>query len=117
MSLDSSASGNSIALLAPGSSLLFSLIVAALAPHYANWFGAAMPALTRGFIAWYPLWIAISAIAVVVQLCARVLAPKVDGDESLRTLDTLLGIASVAVIAIGIIALALPAVLAPSVVG
>ncbi len=109
--------GNPIAFLAPGSALAFSLLVAALAPHYARWFGPAMPAFTREFITWYPLWIALSVVAVLAQACTRSLRPRAEDDASLNALDLLLAIASTLVIGAGILALALPVVLAPGVVG
>jgi hypothetical protein len=117
MQQDSSADGISPALLAPGTALLFSVFVAILAPRYAHWFGATMPAFTRTFIAYYPLWIAFGAIAVMAQVCVRVLYPKEDGDASFGVLDGLLAIASVGVIAAGIIALALPLIAGPGPAG
>jgi hypothetical protein len=117
MDIDARTGSSSIVWLAPGSALLFSLIVAMLAPHYARWFGSAMPAFTRGFIAWYPFWIAFSVVAVLTQVCVRILRPRADDDGSASTLDLFFGIVSALVIAAGILALAIPVVLAPNAVG
>ena len=94
--------------IAPGTALCFSILVAFLAPRYATWFGDGMPALTRWFIAAYPLWIAMTVLALVVQAGMRVLQPRESSPSLLRTLDGALSIESVLVIVVGLIALALP---------
>ncbi len=101
------------AWIAPGTALCFSIIVALLAPHYATWFGDAMPSLTRRFIDGYPIWIALSVLALVVQACAKALQPRRSSHTLWKLLDGALSIASVLIIAIGLIALALPLMSGP----
>ena len=94
--------------IAPGAALFFSIMVAVLAPHYATWFGDAMPALTRRFIDDYPIWIALTALALVVQACVTVLRPAESSRSLLKMLDGALSIVSILIIVVGLIALALP---------
>jgi uncharacterized membrane protein len=101
------------AWIAPGTALFFSLLIAIFAPRYRAWFGDTLPALTRGFLAYYPLWIAFSVIELVAQACAGALGRGGDERGTWSALDVLLGIASLLVIAVGIIALAMPVLLGP----
>ncbi len=96
------------AAIAPSTALVFSILVAMLAPRYAQWYGEAMPALTRGFLACYPIWIAITAIGVVVQVLGKVLGLDQSSRGRWKALDAGLAIASVLVVVVGIIALMLP---------
>lgn len=94
--------------IAPGTALCFSILVAVLAPRYATWFGDAMPALTRQFIDAYPVWIALTVLALVVQAGMNVLQPGDSSRSLLKVLDGALAIVSVLIIVVGLIALALP---------
>lgn len=96
------------AAIAPGTAFCFSLFIAFLAPHYTQWYGDAMPALTHRFIAVYPLWIAITAAGVVMQVFGTIIAPDGPARALWKTLDGVLAIASVLIIVVGIIALSLP---------
>lgn len=100
--------------VAPGSALVFSILMAVLAPRYPTWFGDALPRFTHVFLTAYPLWIAISVLAVIVSLLTRTLHGERAPPAWLRTLDGLLGIVSIAIVVVGIIALALPALGAPA---
>lgn len=101
--------------IAPGTALFFSILIAVLGPRYATWFGAEMPELTRRFIDAYPLWIALTVLALVVQALIKTLKPRESSPSLLRMLDALLGIASVLIIVVGVIALALPVFGVPSI--
>ena len=100
-------------LLMPGTALAFSLLMLFLAPSYARWFGDALPAFSRDFFAFYPLWIAIStaALAIVAVGEDSVLATRLD--PLWRVADITLALASALVIAGGIVALFLPVMLRP----
>jgi hypothetical protein len=100
--------------IAPGTALCFSILVAVLGPRYATWFGAEMPDLTRRFIDGYPAWIALTALALVVQACVRVLQPGDSSRSLLKLLDGALAFTSVLIIVFGLIALALPVLGGPS---
>ncbi len=102
------------AWVAPGSALVFSILMIVLAPRYPTWFGDAVPRFTHVFLTAYPLWIAISLIAVIVSLLTRTLHGGNELPAWLRMLDGLLGIISIGIVAIGIIALALPVLRAPA---
>jgi len=101
--------------LAPGAALCFSILVAALGPRYATWFGAQMPELTRKFIDLYPAWIAITLLALVVQVLCTTLRPGDSSGSLLKMLDGALGIVSVLIVVLGLIALALPMLGGPSI--
>jgi len=101
--------------IAPGTALLFSILVAVLGPRYATWFGGQMPELTRRFIDAYPLWIAITALALVVQAMCMTLRPGVSPRNPVKMLDGLLSVASVLIIVFGLIALGLPVLVGPSI--
>jgi len=103
------------AWIAPGTALCFSILVAVLGPRYATWFGAAMPELTRRFIDEYPVWIAITVLALVVQALMKILQPRGPSQALWKMLDGVLSAASVLIVAIGLIALALPVFSGPSV--
>ena len=76
MTLGAPRSSGVDALIAPGTALFFSIFVAFLAPHYPIWFGDALPALTRGFLAAYPIWIALTVGALLLQVWLKVLQPQ-----------------------------------------
>ena len=97
--------------IAPGSAFCFSLLVAFLAPIYARVFAAAMPAFTRGFLAFYPLWIAVSTLALFVLALARQIPALAQADGARRALEAALTLASILIIAAGMIALFLPILL------
>ena len=100
--------------IAPGTAFVFSLLTAFLAPRYPQWFGANLPELTVRFLAGYPLWIAITVLALIVEACIKVLQPSRSSLVVWKWVDDLLGIASVLIIIVGVIALALPALRGPS---
>jgi hypothetical protein len=101
--------------IAPGTALFFSIMVAVLAPHYATWFGDAMPTLTHQFIDAYPVWIGLTVLALVVQAFCMTLRPGDSLGVPLKVLDGALSIVSVLVIVVGLIALALPVIGGPSI--
>lgn len=111
MTLGSARGGPMDTWLAPGTALCFSLMVAFLAPRYPGWFGA-MPTLTRTYLAAYPWWIALSIATILLRAYARVINPGTRYADAAARFEAVFGLASVAMIAIGIIALAMP-VLAP----
>ena len=92
----------------PGTALLFALLMSALAPAYTRWFGTNLPPFTRAFFAFYPLWIAIGAVALAVAAIAEQIAVLAARPAWRRTLDIVLAAASILIVAAGIIALALP---------
>jgi len=100
--------------IAPGTAVCFSILVAVLAPRYATWFGDAMPTLTRQFIDAYPVWIALTVLALVVQAFCMAMRPGDSMRVPLKMLDGALSIVSVLIIAVGLIALALPMMGGPS---
>ena len=99
--------------ITPGTALAFSVLVAWLGPAYRHWYGDALPAFTQAFLAGYAWWIAISfaALALVAVGGQFPLATRWPG--AFRALDLGLAIASIAVIACGIVALFLPVLLRP----
>ena len=101
--------------IAPGTALCFSIVVAVLAPRYETWYGDAMPTLTRQFIDAYPVWIALTVLALVAQAGMNVLKPGDSSRSLLKMLDGALSIVSVLIIVVGLIALALPALGGPSI--
>jgi len=101
--------------IAPGTALCFSILVAVLGPRYETWFGAAMPELTRRFIDDYPIWIAITALALVVQACVKILQPAESSRSPLKMMDEALSVVSVLIIVFGLIALALPVLVGPQI--
>ncbi|HEV2607735.1 MAG TPA: hypothetical protein VGT79_07115 [Xanthomonadaceae bacterium] len=100
--------------IAPGTALCFSILVAVLGPRYATWFGASMPDITRRFIDLYPAWIAITALALVVQACVKTLQPGDSSRGLLKFLDEALSIVSILILVVGLIAFALPVLGVPS---
>ena len=100
--------------IAPGAALVFSILVAVLGPGYVTWFGAQMPELTRKFIDLYPAWIALTALALVVQACMGALRPSDSSRSLMKLLDEALSVASVLIMVVGLIALALPLLGGPS---
>ena len=101
------------AWIAPGTALAFSVLVAFLAPLYMRSFGAAMPAFTRGFLAAYPLWIALSTAALAITALAEQFPLFARWRTLWSGLDIALGVVSVLIIAIGLIALFLPVLIPP----
>jgi hypothetical protein len=100
--------------IAPGTAVCFSIFVAVLGPRYATWFGSEMPELTRRFIDAYPAWIALTVLAVLVQVFVKVLQPGESSRSLLKMLDEALSIVSILIMVVGLIALALPVVGGPS---
>ena len=100
------------ALIMPGTALAFSVLVAFLAPLYARTFGAALPAYTRGFLAAYPLWIALSTAALASIALAEQFPVFARWRASWSGLDATLAVVSASIVAAGLIALFLP-LLAP----
>jgi hypothetical protein len=96
----------------PGTALMFACIMALLAPAYGRWFGA-LPAFTRSFLAFYPLWIGISALALALAAVGAQFPLAARWPGAWRALDVALKIGSILVIAAGIIALFLPVALRP----
>lgn len=94
--------------IAPGTAFCFSVLVAFLEPRYLSWYGSAMPALTAKFITAYPLWVAVTALGVVVQITRWLYGMRGATVALLEAADLLLAAVSVLVITVGIIALALP---------
>lgn len=84
-----------------------------LAPNYRRWFGDALPPFTRAFIDAYPLWLAISTVALALALFAGQVPPLARHATVRRVLDALLTIAVVLIVSVGIIALALPLLIRP----
>ena len=99
--------------VAPGTTLVFSLLMLWLAPNYARWFGDALPAFSRSFFALYPLWIAVSTATLAIVATGEDSAPARRWPIGWRTLDILLTIAALLVLAGGVIALFLPVLLRP----
>ena len=94
--------------IAPGTALIFSILMALIAPRYAGWFGATMPEFTQRFLAFYPLWIAISAAALTSAAIGEQIPPLARQQALWRALDVVLSVASVLIIVCGIVALFLP---------
>jgi hypothetical protein len=84
-----------------------------LVPMYARWFGDTMPAFSRGFLAFYPLWIVLSTAALAIAAIGEQF-PLADRWPVLwRALDIALMLASILVITGGVVALFLPLLLRP----
>ena len=99
--------------ITPGSALAFSVLIAWLGPAYQHWYGAALPAFTQTFLAGYAWWIAISFAALGLAAVGAQFPLAARWPAAFRALDTALTIASIAVIACGIIALFLPVLMRP----
>ena len=84
-----------------------------LAPNYARWFGDPLPMFTREFFAFYPLWIVLSAAALAIAVATEEFPLATRWPGPWRLLDGMLTVASILVVAGGIIALFLPALLRP----
>lgn len=104
------------AWIMPGTALAFSVLVAFLSPLYARTFGDAMPAFTRVFLSAYPLWIAVSTAALAITALTEQFPVFARWRALWGGLDMLLALASVLIIAAGLVALFLP-LLAPSIPG
>jgi len=100
-------------LVAPGTALVFSFLMLWLAPNYARWFGETLPAFSRGFFALYPLWIAISTATLAIVAVGEETAPARRWPALWRALDALLELATLIMLAGGVIALFLPVLLRP----
>jgi len=94
--------------ITPGTALVFSVLMALLAPRYAGWFGAAMPAFTQRFLALYPLWIVVSTIALTIAALGAQVPLLAERRAIWRVMDVVFTIASILIIAGGVIALFLP---------
>jgi hypothetical protein len=94
--------------IAPGSALCFSVLMAFLGPLYAHMWAAAMPPFTREFLGLYPLWIALSTLALLVLAIGRQFRAPTWATRALRLLEGTLTLASILIMAAGLIALFLP---------
>jgi hypothetical protein len=94
--------------IAPGVALCFSLLVPILEPQYTRWYADTMPWLTAKFIDDWPTWVAITAAGVLVQILRWRIGLRGPVATLLTVFDFLLAAASVLIIVIGLIALALP---------
>jgi hypothetical protein len=92
----------------PGTALAFSVLMAFLAPRYPEWFGGSLPPFTQQFLAIYPLWIAISAAALAAAAIGAQIPPLARRHSVWHVLDIVLSVASILIIAAGVIALFLP---------
>jgi len=97
----------------PGSALAFSVLVAFLSPLYARTFGDALPTFTREFLSAYPVWIAVSAAALAVTALAEQFPIFARWRALWSGLDVVLALASVLIIAAGLMALFLPLLVPP----
>lgn len=103
-------------VLVPGTALCFSVLLLWLAPHYDRWFGDRLPPFTQLYFGVYPLWLALSAAALALVVVGEQL-PLLAGRPALRrALDAAFTLASILIVAAGIIALALP-LLVPGEIG
>ena len=100
---------------APPTALLFSLFAAGLGRLHASSYGDALPAFTRLFLAWYPLWILIGGLASIAVVLPERLRSRFGGQAAWRMIDAALTLASTLVIALGVLALALPVFIGPRV--
>lgn len=96
----------------PGTTLAFAVLMAGLAPAYGRWFGANLPPFTRAFLAVYPIWIAIGAVALALAVVGEQIPALAARAAWRRALDAALTVASILIVAAGIIALALPLLVA-----
>lgn len=101
------------AWITPGTALAFSVLMTVLAPAYRHWYGVALPPFTQTFFAGYALWIAISFAALVLAAVGEQFPLAARWPGAFRALDAVLTIASIAVIACGIVALFLPLLMRP----
>lgn len=99
--------------ITPGTALFFSMLMIWLAPNYARWFGDPLPAFTREFFAFYPLWIVLSAAALAVAAATEQFPLAARWPGPWRLLDGVLTVGSILVVAGGIVALFLPVLLRP----
>ena len=95
------------ATIAPLALLGFSILVAFLAPRYAAWVGA-QSAFTARYLAYWPAWLAINALSVVVTFLVRAMQLRENQGAFWRRLDLLLSLASVVVFLVGVVALVMP---------
>lgn len=102
---------SSTAIVPPGAALCMCLLMMWLAPRYETWFGGAMPSFSRSYFDQYPVMLGISAIALVSVLVARQFPAFAEQCSFCRVVDVLLAVASLLIIAGGIIALFLPVIL------
>jgi hypothetical protein len=97
----------------PGTAFAFSMLMAFLAPRYVDWFGDALPEFTQRFFSIYPIWIAVSVLAVADAVIGARIPSSARRLAAWRALDLLLGVTSVIIITGGVVALFLP-ILAPA---
>lgn len=97
----------------PGTALAFSVLMTIVAPAYRHGYGVALPAFTQTFFAGYAAWIAISFAALALTAVGEQFPPAARWPAAFRTLDALLTVASILIIACGIVALFLPLLLRP----
>ena len=97
----------------PGTALAFSVLMTLLVPAYRHWYGVALPAFTQTFFAGYAAWIAISFAALALAAVGEQFPLATRWPVAFRVLDAVLTVASIAVIACGIVALFLPLLMRP----
>jgi hypothetical protein len=98
------------AAIVPFVALGFSILVALLAPRYAGWFDRPLPVLTSYYLAWWPVWIVLNTLAVVVQKSVKAMKLHTYEGGFWRKADAILGALSVLSVIVGVIAIVLPAV-------
>jgi hypothetical protein len=84
-----------------------------LAPMYARSFGDAIQAFSRGFLAFYPLWIALSTAALAIVAVGEQFPLASRWRALWRALNIALTLTSIFAIAGGVVALFLPVLLGP----
>ena len=99
--------------ITPGTALAFSVLIAWLGPAYEHWYGDALPAFTRTFLTGYAWWIAVSTAALALTAVGEQFPLAARWPAAWQTLDVVLTLASILVIASGLIALFLPLLLRP----
>jgi hypothetical protein len=99
--------------ITPGTALAFSVLMAWLGPAYAHWYGDGLPGFTRAFLDGYAWWIAISFAALSLTAVGEQFPLAARWPAAWRALDVALSLASILVIACGLIALFLPLIIKP----
>jgi hypothetical protein len=98
--------------IAPGSARVLALLMPWLGPACRRWFGD-LPASARGFFVFYPAWLAIGAAALAVVAVGERGALAARWPALWRVLDAVPKIASIPVVACGVVAWFLPLLLRP----
>ena len=87
----------------------FSVIVALIASRYASWFSHPLPALTVYYLAWWPVWLVINVLELVVGAIVKAMRLERGQGGMLRKIDATLNPLSALTLLVGMIALAIPA--------